>query len=92
MTTATYFEHDGVRYSHTIDPNYGQTGAASACLSFDRRCPAVWRPMPWPRPYWSWATARGMIGVRSKGVAALFLVREGQQIVERPDISFSESC
>ncbi|CUS47867.1 MAG: thiamine biosynthesis lipoprotein ApbE [Idiomarinaceae bacterium HL-53] len=72
-----YFEENGVRYSHTIDPTTG--------MPISHNLAAVHVAMPSATEADAWATAflvlgeeRGVALANERGIAALFIVREGE--------------
>lgn len=84
-----YFEFDGVRYSHTIDPTTGRPVRHQAA--------AVSIIAPTAMEADGLATAvlvmgeeKGYHWCRAQGVAALILAREGERIVERSTPEFEE--
>ena len=85
-----YFDHDGIRYAHTIDPATGQPvhgGAASVTVMMPRCMLAD-----------AWATAllvlgpdRGVAIAQARNISALFLFHEGRGIRDVTTGDFS-SC
>ncbi len=84
-----FFEHEGVRYSHTIDPATGRpvghslaavSIVAPTCMEADALATAVL--VMGDQKGYDWCMA--------EDVAAMFLVRQGEQIVERATPSFQE--
>ncbi len=82
-----YYEQDGVRRSHTIDPRTGKPIAHTlASVSVLRPTAALAD---------GWATALNVLGpeagfalARAQGIPALFLVRAGDQFTERSTPTF----
>ncbi|WP_370462547.1 FAD:protein FMN transferase [Pseudomaricurvus sp. HS19] len=82
-----YFEQDGVRYSHTIDPRSGQPirhGLASVTVLHPSAAYAD-----------ALATAFNVMGeeqalllANSEGIAALFIIRDGDEFVEMASEAF----
>ncbi|MBN2217646.1 MAG: FAD:protein FMN transferase [Pirellulales bacterium] len=82
-----YFERDGRRYSHLIDPRVGRPIAhrlASVTVLADRCMEAD-----------AWATALSILGPEAgmrladdRGIAASFLIRQGDVFVERRSAAF----
>ena len=84
-----FFEHEGVRYSHTIDPATGRpvghslaavSIVAPTCMEADALATAVL--VMGDQKGYDWCLA--------EDVAAMFLVRQGEQIVQRATPSFQE--
>lgn len=84
-----FFEHEGVRYSHTIDPTTGRPvqhslAAASivapTCMEADALATAVL----------VMGDEKGYDWCMENNVAAMLLVRQGEQIVERVTPKFQE--
>lgn len=84
-----FFEHEGIRYSHTIDPFTGRPVQHSLaavsiistnCMDADALATAVL----------VMGDEKGYDWCVKEGVSAMFLVREGEQIVERATPSFQE--
>lgn len=83
-----YYEHEGMRYSHTIDPRNGRPinhTLASVTVLSDRAVRAD-----------AWATALMVLGEKEgyrlaekKGLAAYFLYKEGDDFLPRETTAFS---
>lgn len=85
-----YFERDGVRYSHTLDP---QTGAPIV-----HRLAAVTVVEPSALRADGLSTAlmvmgpeRGLVYAAERNIAAFFVIREGQNFVSRSTAAFDEA-
>ena len=84
-----FFEHEGVRYSHTIDPTTGRPVrhrlaavaiVAPACIEADALATAVL----------VMGEAKGYDWCMKQEVAAMLLVREGEKIIERITPAFQQ--
>ena len=84
-----FFEHEGVHYSHTIDPATGRpvqhslaavSIVAPTCMEADALATAVL--VMGDQKGYDWCLA--------EDVAAMFLVRQGEQIVQRATPGFQE--
>jgi thiamine biosynthesis lipoprotein len=83
-----YYEYDGKRFSHTIDPRTGSPvdhGLVSVTVLGDRAANAD-----------AWATALMVLGedtgfqlAERKGIAALFLYRKGANIISKETAAFT---
>jgi thiamine biosynthesis lipoprotein len=85
-----YFERDGVRYSHTLDP---QTGAPivhrlAAVTVVD---PSALRADGLSTALMVMGPERGLVFAAERKIAALFVIREGQEFVSRSTAAFDEA-
>lgn len=84
-----YFERDGIRYSHTLDP---QTGAPivhhlAAVTVFD---PSTLRADGLSTVLMVMGPERGMAYAAERKIAAFFVIREGQEFVSKSTETFDE--
>lgn len=85
-----YFERDGVRYSHTLDP---QTGAPivhrlAAVTVVD---PSAMRADGLSTALMVMGPERGLVYATERKIAAFFVIREGQNFVSRSTAAFDEA-
>ena len=85
-----YFERDGVRYSHTLDP---QTGAPivhrlAAVTVVD---PSALRADGLSTVLMVMGPERGLLYAAERNIAAFFVIREGQNFVSKSTAAFDEA-
>ncbi|MCQ4257720.1 FAD:protein FMN transferase [Stutzerimonas stutzeri] len=84
-----YFERDGVRFSHTLDPQTGApiTHHLAAVTVFD---PSTLRADGLSTVLMVMGPERGLTYAAERNIAAFFVIREGQEFVSKSTEAFDE--